>query len=100
MSLRPDRAAPISGLPSPSMIALGLAPVLTLTTDLIVGSAPPERAGAASGISETAVELGGALGISILGSIGIAIYPTDAQDADALIKTADAAMYSAKQAKK
>ena len=56
------------------VIALGLAPVLTLTTDLIVGSAPPERAGAASGISETAVELGGALGISVLGSLGVAIY--------------------------
>jgi DHA2 family multidrug resistance protein-like MFS transporter len=56
------------------VIALGLAPVLTLTTDLIVGSAPPERAGAASGISETAVELGGALGLSVLGSLGVAIY--------------------------
>jgi DHA2 family multidrug resistance protein-like MFS transporter len=59
------------------VIALGLAPVLTLTTDLIVGSAPPERAGAASGISETAVELGGALGISTLGSLGVAIYRGD-----------------------
>jgi DHA2 family multidrug resistance protein-like MFS transporter len=56
------------------VISLGLAPVLTLTTDLIVGSAPPERAGAASGLSETAAELGGALGIAILGSIGVAIY--------------------------
>jgi DHA2 family multidrug resistance protein-like MFS transporter len=56
------------------VIAVGLAPVLTLTTDLIVGSAPPERAGEASGISESAVELGGALGISILGSLGVAIY--------------------------
>ncbi len=56
------------------IISLGLAPVLSLTTDLIVGSAPPERAGAASGISETAVELGGALGISVLGSINIALY--------------------------
>jgi len=56
------------------IISLGLAPVLTLTTDLIVGSAPPERAGAASGISETAAELGGALGLSILGSIGVAVY--------------------------
>jgi DHA2 family multidrug resistance protein-like MFS transporter len=55
-------------------ISLGLAPVLTLTTDLIVGSAPPERAGAASGISETGAELGGALGLSILGSIGVAVY--------------------------
>ncbi len=30
-------------------------------------------------------------------SIGIAVYPADARDADALIKAADAAMYSAKQ---
>jgi len=59
------------------IISLGLAPVLALTTDLIVGSAPPERAGAAAGISETGAELGGALGISILGSIGVAIYRGD-----------------------
>jgi DHA2 family multidrug resistance protein-like MFS transporter len=56
------------------VISLGLAPVFGLTTELIVGSAPPERAGAASGMSETFFELGGALGISILGSIGTAIY--------------------------
>jgi MFS transporter, DHA2 family, multidrug resistance protein len=56
------------------VISLGLAPVFTVTTELIVGSAPPERAGAASGISETGAELGGALGIAILGSIGVAIY--------------------------
>jgi MFS transporter, DHA2 family, multidrug resistance protein len=56
------------------VVSLGLAPVFTATTDLIVSSAPPERAGAASGISETGAELGGALGIAILGSIGVAIY--------------------------
>lgn len=59
------------------IISVGLAPVFGLTTELIVGSAPPERAGAASGISETAAELGGALGIAILGSIGVAIYRGD-----------------------
>jgi DHA2 family multidrug resistance protein-like MFS transporter len=53
---------------------LGLAPVFTLATDMIVGTAPPERAGAASAISETGAELGGAMGIAILGSIGAAIY--------------------------
>jgi MFS transporter, DHA2 family, multidrug resistance protein len=56
------------------IVSLGLAPMFTATTDLIVGSAPPERAGAASGISETGAELGGALGIAILGSIGVAVY--------------------------
>ena len=59
------------------IVDLGLAPVFTATTDLIVSSAPPERAGAASGISETGTELGGALGLAILGSIGVAIYRSE-----------------------
>ena len=63
------------------VISLGLAPVFGLTTELIVGSAPPERAGAASGISETGSELGGALGISVLGSIGVALYRGGIADA-------------------
>jgi MFS transporter, DHA2 family, multidrug resistance protein len=54
--------------------SLGLAPVPTLSTALIVGSAPAERAGAASGIAETSSELGGALGIALLGSLGTAVY--------------------------
>jgi DHA2 family multidrug resistance protein-like MFS transporter len=60
--------------------SLGLAPVFTLATDLVVGSAPPERAGAASAISETASEFGGALGIAILGSIGTAVYRGEMAD--------------------
>jgi MFS transporter, DHA2 family, multidrug resistance protein len=63
------------------VISLGLAPVFGLTTELVVGSAPPERAGAASGVSESAFELGGALGISVLGSIGVAIYRRDVAEA-------------------
>jgi len=56
------------------LVSLGLAPIFGLTTDLIVGSAPPERAGAASGMSETFFELGGSLGLALLGSLGIVIY--------------------------
>ncbi len=63
------------------IVSLGLAPGLTVTTELVVGSAPPERAGAASGISETSIELGGALGLSILGTIGIALYRHGVGDA-------------------
>jgi DHA2 family multidrug resistance protein-like MFS transporter len=63
------------------VMALGAAQVVTLSTDLIVGTAPPERAGTASGISETGTELGGALGIAILGSIGTAVYRAEVGDA-------------------
>ena len=59
-----------------TLISLGLGPVFGLTTELIVGSAPQERAGAATGMSETGSEVGGALGLSILGLIGVAIYRT------------------------
>jgi DHA2 family multidrug resistance protein-like MFS transporter len=62
------------------VMALGAAQVVTLSTDLIVGAAPPERAGAASGISETGTELGGALGIAILGSLGTAVYRSEVSD--------------------
>ncbi|HKY50744.1 MAG TPA: MFS transporter [Candidatus Limnocylindria bacterium] len=58
------------------VMSLALAPVITLATELIVGSAPPEQAGAATGISETSGELGGALGIALLGSLGTVVYRT------------------------
>jgi DHA2 family multidrug resistance protein-like MFS transporter len=56
------------------VLLLGLAPVYILATDMIVASAPPERAGTAGAMSETSAELGGALGIAILGSVGTAVY--------------------------
>jgi DHA2 family multidrug resistance protein-like MFS transporter len=56
------------------ILSLGLAPLFTLAADLAIASAPPERAGAASGVSETSSELGGALGLAILGTIGTAVY--------------------------
>jgi DHA2 family multidrug resistance protein-like MFS transporter len=62
------------------LISLALSPVFNLTTELIVGSAPPERAGVVSGISETGAELGGAVGIAVLGSIGTAVYRAGVAD--------------------
>jgi MFS transporter, DHA2 family, multidrug resistance protein len=56
------------------VFAVGLAPVYTLAADMMVGAAPPERAGAAAGVSETSAELGGALGIAVLGAAGTAVY--------------------------
>jgi DHA2 family multidrug resistance protein-like MFS transporter len=57
-----------------AVFSLGLAPVFTLASDLIVSTAPAERAGAAAGISEMSAELGGALGIALLGSVVTVIY--------------------------
>ena len=62
------------------ILSLGLAPLFTLTNDLILGAAPPERAGAASAISETGDELGGALSIAILGTLGTAVYRNQVAD--------------------
>ncbi|WFE64841.1 MFS transporter [Micromonospora sp. WMMD714] len=52
----------------------GIAMVLTLSAELIVSTAPPERAGAAAGLSETGSQFGAALGVAILGSIGTFVY--------------------------
>ncbi len=56
------------------VMSIGFSGTMTLTTDAIMSAAPPERAGAASGISETSAELGMALGVAVLGSIGTASY--------------------------
>ena len=58
------------------LFSAGIAPIGTITTDLILTAAPPERAGAASAISETSFEFGGALGIAVLGSVVTAVYRT------------------------
>jgi DHA2 family multidrug resistance protein-like MFS transporter len=70
-----ERGPALAMLVTGSVIySLGISPVVILATDLIVGCAPVERAGAASAISETSSEFGGALGIAVLGSIGTAVY--------------------------
>lgn len=53
---------------------LGMAPVGALGLGLIVGAAPPERSGSASAMAECGGELGIALGIALLGSVGTAVY--------------------------
>jgi DHA2 family multidrug resistance protein-like MFS transporter len=57
-----------------TLMSLGFGFTFTLTVDLVIAAAPPERAGAASAIAETGAELGGALGLAVLGSLGVAVY--------------------------
>src|SRR4051794_26494347 len=58
----------------PTLGAVGLAVVITLVADLAVSAAPKERAGGAAATSETSSELGGALGLALLGSLRAAIF--------------------------
>lgn len=51
------------------LVGAGAGLAETLTNDAILAAVPPERAGSASGISETAYELGAALGVAVLGSL-------------------------------
>jgi len=54
----------------------GLGPAMALVVGLVLGAAPPARAGAASALSETSGELGIALGVAVFGSAGMAVYRT------------------------
>ncbi|MDI2130432.1 MFS transporter [Yinghuangia seranimata] len=50
-------------------VGFGMGMAMTVTADMVLAAVPKERAGAASAISETATELGGALGMAVLGSV-------------------------------
>jgi DHA2 family multidrug resistance protein-like MFS transporter len=56
------------------VVGVGAGFSFTVTADVILSSVPGEQAGAASAVSETAYELGAALGIALLGSIVTGVY--------------------------
>ncbi|MFD3927792.1 MFS transporter [Streptomyces sp. NPDC058614] len=56
------------------VVGIGAGFSFTVTADVILSSVPKEQAGAASAVSETAYELGAALGIALLGSIVTGVY--------------------------
>ncbi|MEI7031940.1 MFS transporter [Streptomyces pratensis] len=56
------------------VVGVGAGFSFTVTADVILSSVPQEQAGSASAVSETAYELGAALGIALLGSIVTGVY--------------------------
>jgi MFS transporter, DHA2 family, multidrug resistance protein len=56
------------------LVGAGIGLSETITNDAILAAAPPERAGAASALSETAYEVGAVLGTAVLGSVLAAAY--------------------------
>ncbi|WP_116100914.1 MFS transporter [Amycolatopsis thermalba] len=57
-----------------ALIFLGAGPLVTLSTGLVLGSAPAEKAGSAAALNETSGQFGFAFGLAALGSIGAAVY--------------------------
>ncbi|MFF2326322.1 MULTISPECIES: MFS transporter [unclassified Streptomyces] len=56
------------------IVGVGAGFAFTVTADVILSSVPKEQAGAAGAVSETAYELGAALGIALLGSLVTGVY--------------------------
>lgn len=52
----------------------GMAPLMVLALDLIIGSAPEAKAGSAAALGETGGELGIVLGVAAFGTAGAVVY--------------------------
>ncbi|WP_305091846.1 MFS transporter [Prescottella sp. R16] len=61
-------------LPTLVLLGLGVGLAVSPATDAIMSSFPESDLGAAGGLNDTAIELGGSLGIAILGSVLAATY--------------------------
>lgn len=56
------------------VVGIGVGAAETISNDIILAAAPPDKAGAASAISETAYEIGAVMGTAVLGSVLNAAY--------------------------
>lgn len=57
-----------------SLVAFGTGPLFALGTGLVVGSVAPERAGSAAALAEVSNYLSGTVGITVFGTIAVAVY--------------------------
>lgn len=57
-----------------TVTAFGMGLAMTPATDAIMGALPPEKFGVGSAVNDTTREIGGALGVAILGSLFAAVY--------------------------
>ncbi|WP_405376200.1 MULTISPECIES: MFS transporter [unclassified Microbacterium] len=74
ISLSTDAAAVGTLIAAFGLLGMGIGAAETVSNELILASAPPAKAGAASAVSETAYELGAVLGTAVLGGILTALY--------------------------
>ncbi|MBT0567208.1 MFS transporter [Williamsia sp. CHRR-6] len=65
-------------LAATTVAGVGYGVIFSLVSEVAIAAAPPERAGAASGISETSFELGTSLGLALIGSLATVVYRSHA----------------------
>jgi DHA2 family multidrug resistance protein-like MFS transporter len=61
-------------IPAVMLMSVGVVPAGVLGINLIVGAAPVARAGMAAGVGQAVNELGGALGIALMGALGTSVF--------------------------
>ncbi|SNT63563.1 MFS transporter, DHA2 family, multidrug resistance protein [Asanoa hainanensis] len=92
-----DATAVITGM---ALFNIGAGPLVTLGTGIVVGAVPPERAGSAASLSQTANEFGFALGVAVFGSVAAAVHRhgAPAGSGDSLATTPPALLAQARDA--
>jgi DHA2 family multidrug resistance protein-like MFS transporter len=73
-----------------TLVSIGSGPLATLSTNLVLGSVPPERAGSAASLTETGGQFGYAIGIAVLGSAVTLVYRAQLLNLPPTIPTAAA----------
>jgi len=63
------------------LMAAGMGLAMAPSTESIMGALPPEQAGVGSAVNDTTREIGGVMGVAILGSIANAAYVSNIGDA-------------------
>jgi EmrB/QacA subfamily drug resistance transporter len=61
------------------LFGLGAGIAMPAATELIMSTLPPARAGVGSAVNDTVRELGGALGVAVIGSVAASTYASDMQ---------------------
>jgi len=68
-------------LTSMLVLAFGMGLTMAPATESIMGSLPPEKAGVGSAVNDTTREIGGALGVAVLGSVLSSVFTSKVGDA-------------------
>jgi EmrB/QacA subfamily drug resistance transporter len=80
-----------------ALMAAGLALTTSPATDAIMGALPPDKAGAGSAVNDTTREVGGTLGVAIVGSVLSSAYGSHVASSLRSLRAPQAAIDTARQ---